>query len=344
MYKYKRKKALKKKKASKKKVVRVTDPNRARYEMEKKLGEGAFAVVHVVTEKETNKKYAMKSIDLYEDSGYDIKNKEVTLKRATKEVKILQQLLQPNKEPSPYCVGIKEAFLDTNGRHYCIVQELLTGIDMANYIEKKKKYAYNDTQIKKIICHLFSSLAYLHSRNIVHRDIKADNIMIDVRDGQTKIKIIDFGYACRMDVNHNNELFCTYGDDRFYGTKVYMAPERFWNYEVDGADTFDTLIEDNPDWWAKGDVYAMGIVIYELATRFLFDDNHEPLQTKAQKKAKTSSKYLLEVKGEYTRPSGIDYSKIKDPLIREIVELATTPEPDARPGALEILEYMADAK
>ena len=95
---------------------------------------------------------------------------------------------------------------------------------------------------------LLNVIEYLHWRNVVHRDIKLDNILID---DNFQLMLIDFGFAedCRSRMNENL-------DDleraKIMGTKGYISPEQFYN---DGSD---------PIWLKKWDIFALGVVLFIL--------------------------------------------------------------------------------
>jgi MAP/microtubule affinity-regulating kinase len=85
------------------------------------------------------------------------------------------------------------------------------------------------------------ALNYCHSIDIVHRDLKADNILID---DEMRIKLIDFGFAAIVPPGHKFSVFC--------GTPNYMAPEVVRKIPYDGRGS---------------DVWAFGILLFKLLTR-----------------------------------------------------------------------------
>ncbi|MFC1852251.1 tetratricopeptide repeat protein, partial [candidate division CSSED10-310 bacterium] len=101
------------------------------------------------------------------------------------------------------------------------------------------------TSILKVICRLCVPLAYIHSRGLVHRDLKPDNVLVQA-DG--KPIIVDFGLFQQFGGDVSREMLEI--DSRVVGTVSYMAPEQIQGGLVD----------------ARADLYALGCILYELLT------------------------------------------------------------------------------
>lgn len=135
-----------------------------------------------------------------------------------------------------YDVGSEEGF------HY-IVMEYVEGITLKAYIEKKRQLSYKETI--SIAIQVGRGIEAAHNKNIVHRDIKPQNIMIST---EGKVKVTDFGIARAATSNtiHSDVM----------GSVHYSSPEQARNGFVDG----------------KSDIYSLGIVMYEMVTgRVPFD-------------------------------------------------------------------------
>lgn len=129
-----------------------------------------------------------------------------------------------------------------NGMHY-IVMEYVEGITLKTYIEKKRQLTYKEAV--SIAIQVGRGIEAAHSKHIVHRDIKPQNIIIST---EGKVKVTDFGIA-RAATNH------TIRSD-VMGSVHYTSPEQARNGFVDG----------------KSDIYSLGIVMYEMVTgRVPFD-------------------------------------------------------------------------
>lgn len=135
-----------------------------------------------------------------------------------------------------YDVGSEEGF------HY-IVMEHVEGITLKTYIQKKGYLSYKETI--SIAIQVGRGIEAAHNKNIVHRDIKPQNIIIST---EGKVKVTDFGIARAATSNtiHSDVM----------GSVHYSSPEQARNGFVDG----------------KSDIYSLGIVMYEMATgRVPFD-------------------------------------------------------------------------
>ncbi len=135
-----------------------------------------------------------------------------------------------------YDVGSEDGF------HY-IVMEYVEGITLKTYIEKKQQLSYKEAI--SIAIQVGRGIEAAHNKNIVHRDIKPQNIMIST---EGKVKVTDFGIARAATSNtiHSDVM----------GSVHYSSPEQARNGFVDG----------------KSDIYSLGIVMYEMVTgRVPFD-------------------------------------------------------------------------
>lgn len=117
---------------------------------------------------------------------------------------------------------------------FCLISELATG-QLFEVIEEDKRLP--ESEIRKICQQLTSALYYLHENNIIHRDIKPQNILIS---SSGVIKLCDFGFARLID---NKTMI-----ESVKGTPLYMAPE---------------LIRDHP-YNKKADLWSLGVILFEL--------------------------------------------------------------------------------
>ena len=170
------------------------------YEFGDELGRGRFSVVQAATHKKEKAKYAVKVVE--NDSLGDEEN----LEALETEIKILRQL------NNPHIVQLKEV-VTTKDNTY-IVMELLSGGELFNRIVEKG--CYPEAEAADLFAQILLSIDYLHSLNIVHRDVKPENILF-VSVDSSDMKLIDFGYAGLWAPDKELTGLC--------GTPDYVAPE-----------------------------------------------------------------------------------------------------------------------
>lgn len=107
-------------------------------------------------------------------------------------------------------IGVYDSF--ETPKHICFVMELCSGGDLLSYIKKRRRLS--ETYAKYFFSQMLRGLAALHRTQIIHRDIKMENLMLDAT-GQ--IKIVDFGVSCRWKAGTRIFEQC--------GTPAYIAPE-----------------------------------------------------------------------------------------------------------------------
>ncbi len=197
-------------------IVSDVDPATL-FRRHKKLGEGASGVVWSATENKTKKKCAVKITDLSDLAN--LKNE------------IAMQTLSHH----PNVVQYMGAYAWRN--QLWIVMELLRGGSLTETLGPGK--TWNEPQIAYVCRESLKALAYLHRQHRLHRDIKSDNILVDV-DGT--VKIADFGFAINLTEEQDKRRSVV-------GTPYWMAPELIRGLEYDSS----------------VDVWSMGITALEMA-------------------------------------------------------------------------------
>jgi serine/threonine protein kinase len=146
------------------------------YRAGKMLGRGAFGKVNLGMHKLTRKLVAIKSINK------EYLSEEKQRSKIMHEVGILLRLRHES------VVKLYETF--ETRRHILLVMELCAGGDLLNFVRKRKKM--DEPLAKVLFKQIIEGIGYIHSKSILHRDIKLDNILLD---GKGKVKIADFGVS-----------------------------------------------------------------------------------------------------------------------------------------------------
>ena len=195
------------------------------YKIKKKLGIGSYGTVYLVQKNSSpNFEYVIKQISLFSLSP-----------KQKAEVKQESKLL--SKLNSKYVVKYYDSFEEKDNLN--IVMEYCNYGDLNEFLEKHKTTGHllNENFIWKIFIKISLGLGYIHSENILHRDLKSLNIFLT---NELDIKIGDLGVAKQL----QNTCFAK----TFIGTPYYLSPE---------------MCEEKP-YNEKSDVWALGCILYEL--------------------------------------------------------------------------------
>ena len=196
-----------------------------RYEITELIGEGGMADVYRATDVVDNKTVAVKILKK------EFAENEEFLRRFRNESKAIAVLSHPNI--------VKIFDVGFSDRIQWIAMEYIDGITLNEFMEQQGQLDWKDAV--HFILQILRALQHAHSKGIVHRDIKPQNIMM-LRDGT--IKVMDFGIAkfAREDGKT--------GTDKAIGTVHYISPEQARGGVTD----------------AKSDIYSVGVMLYEMLT------------------------------------------------------------------------------
>ena len=196
----------------------------ADYMMGKQLGQGAYAIVQAATHLATGRIVAVKTYEKHK--LLDPQRK----KSVQREIRILSKLDHPNV--------VKLIGTVDGSRQLHLVLEFVPGISLSTYLKQKSDRRLEESEAKRIFRQLLSGVEYCHSRNVTHRDLKLENVLLDDRNN---VKIIDFGFATCVAREKKVKMFC--------GTPSYMAPEIVGKREYCGP---------------PADVWALGVMLYAM--------------------------------------------------------------------------------
>ena len=206
-----------------------------RYKLLQQIGEGGCGTVFMAEQEEpVRRRVALKVIKL----GMDTKS---VVARFEAERQALAMMDHPN------IARVLDAGATDSGRPF-FVMELVRGIPITRYCDENKLDTKQRLDLFIKVCH---AIQHAHQKGIIHRDIKPSNILVTLHDGVPVPKVIDFGIAKATEGRLTNATLFT-AFEQFIGTPAYMSPEQA---EMSGLD-IDT----------RSDIYALGVLLYELLT------------------------------------------------------------------------------
>ena len=195
-----------------------------RYEILELIGSGGMANVYKARCHRLNRLVAIKILksDLADNADFR--------RRFRDESRAVAQLSHAN------IVSVYD--VSTSGETEYIVMELIDGITLKQYMERRGRMDWRESL--HFISQIMRGLSHAHSRGIIHRDIKPQNIMV-LRDGS--VKVADFGIACLANAGQTLT-------QEALGSVHYISPEQARGDRID----------------ARSDIYSAGVVLYEMLT------------------------------------------------------------------------------
>ncbi|KAJ8919589.1 hypothetical protein NQ315_002211 [Exocentrus adspersus] len=191
------------------------------YDIERTIGKGNFAVVKLAKHRITKTEVAIKIID---KSQLDASN----LQKVYREVDIMKRL------DHPHIIKLYQV-METKNMIY-LVSEYASQGEIFDYIARYGRMTEDQSRVK--FWQILSAVEYCHNRNIVHRDLKAENLLLD---SSSNIKIADFGFSNYYTAGGQLSTWC--------GSPPYAAPEVFEGKKYVGPEI---------------DIWSLGVVLYVL--------------------------------------------------------------------------------
>ncbi|RKP23880.1 kinase-like domain-containing protein, partial [Syncephalis pseudoplumigaleata] len=218
------------------------------YMLEKTIGQGSFGKIKLAIHALTgHQQVALKVID------------------KTHAHAVVREVEHWRRLNHPHIVRLYE-LLTTESKIYLAMEYAARG-DLLLWVNKVGRPTLGDT--RKWFRQTADAVAYLHRRNLVHRDLKLENILLDE---QLDVKLIDFGFTREFDQRRMLESYC--------GSMAYAAPEMISGQRYSGP---------------EADIWSLGVILFTLLCGRLPFDEDDPMQT--------NRKIVL---GEYTIPDDID--------------------------------------
>ncbi|XP_037712526.1 serine/threonine-protein kinase 10 isoform X2 [Drosophila subpulchrella] len=284
-----------------------TDPEEL-WEMVGELGDGAFGKVYKAQHKE-HKRYAAAKMCQLED--------EENLSDHMVEIDILSEIKHPN------IVELYEAF-SLDDKLWMLIEYCDGGALDSIMVELEKPLT--EPQIAYVCKHMTEGLTFLHRNKVIHRDLKAGNVLLTMEGG---VKLADFGVSAKN--KHTMQKH-----DTFIGTPYWMAPELVL------CETF----RDNP-YDHKVDIWSLGITLIELAQ--MEPPNSEMSPMRVLLKIQKSEPPKLEQPSRWSKEFNdfLKKSLVKDPQVRPTTDVLMqhgfiNRNLDSKPIKDLLLEYKAE--
>jgi serine/threonine protein kinase len=195
------------------------------YQRLETVGKGSYGSVHKGIHRATGNVVALKIIDLDADDGDDVDSIQ-------REVTLLTQL-----RDGPNITKYYDCHLD--GPRVWIVMEFAEGGSVYSLMQASPNNCLEEKYVVVIVREVLVGLNYLHKSNVIHRDIKAANVLVTASG---KVIICDFGVSALLATTNSKR-------NTFIGTPYWMAPE---------------VAQPVPAYDTKADIWSMGIMIYEM--------------------------------------------------------------------------------
>lgn len=253
-----------------------------RFRFDRKLGQGASGTVYSALDRKSGNTVAIKRMIIGQQPRLDMVANELELMQGLKGM--------------PNVVRLIDAFFYNNEQELWIVMELVEGGALTGVIEEA---IFTESQIARVCHDVVAALAKMHERNIIHRDIKSDNVLIGA---EGEVKLTDFGFAAVTEGRLGKR-------STMVGTPYWMAPE---------------VVTKQP-YTSAVDIWSLGIMTLEMI------DGEPPYMDQDPIKAL----YLIATIGspEIKNPQELS------PGLRDFLAVCLKLKPEERATAVDLLEH-----
>ncbi|KAL8725093.1 MAG: hypothetical protein Q9166_007567 [cf. Caloplaca sp. 2 TL-2023] len=232
-----------------KQVVSKEDPQIS-YAKQKKIGQGASGSVYVARiNAEATSPVARRIYKTYGSKSL-VAIKQMDLRNQPRKELIVNEIIVMKESSHPNIVNFLDSFLQEGNNELWVVMEYMEGGALTDVIDNNKQIT--EAQISTVCNETCKGLAHLHSQNIIHRDIKSDNVLLDARGN---VKITDFGFCAKLTEAKSKRA-------TMVGTPYWMAPE----------------VVKQREYGPKVDMWSLGIMAIEMIESEPPYLNEEPLK------------------------------------------------------------------
>lgn len=261
------------------------------YKIGDKIGQGAFSVVKYANHKQSGKGFAIKIVN---------KNRltEADAAALKDEVAILQEFRHDPDFDKSHIVRLYDTF--DGADYFYLVTEVIVGGCLATRIDTKG--CYTEADGRKTCRTVFEALKFTHARNVAHRDLKLENLLLTSTEDACDIKIIDFGFAKKVPASLLHTMI---------GTPGYVAP----------------CILEGVGYGTKADVWSLGVILYCMLSGSppFADKNRQKLFNKIRK-------------GAFDLEDPVKWGHISDDA-KDLIRSLLTVNPAKRITTAEALEH-----